>query len=166
MLAVKNIHVLVSCKDAEKLPEKLELYYDPGRPAAEIASDTKLVLPGGRVLLADARVDMILFGRRRRLDSVRELHGAVLGLYGPAEGNPAGVSRISFFAEDAAFNMELREDGSLSECAWHCMGPHWDFPGYKNPDGTRFRAPMYADQPWTKTDATWGFTRYSWDETH
>lgn len=164
MIAVKDVQVLVTCRDHGKIPDKLELYYAPGKPAAEVVPRDKFQLPGGRVLFADAGISMVDFGKKRPLDSVRELHGHVLGLL--SDGNPAGISRIAFMAEDAVFTMELREDGSLAECSWHCIGPYWDFPGYTGPDGTRFREPMYNDRPWTKTDDTWGFTRYSWEETH
>ena len=164
MLAVKDIQVLVTCKDPGKVPGKIELYHSPGRPAAQFASQNRLALPGNKVLFADAAVDVISFGRAKPVDSVRDMHGRVLGLV--TDGNPAGISRIAFLAEDATLALELREDGSLSECSWHCIGPYWDFPGYKNADGTRFRESMFKGQEWTKTEDTWGFTRYSWEETH
>lgn len=166
MLPVKNIQVMVTCNDPGLVPDVLELYYVPDKPAVEILSGNRLCLPGERVLFTDAAVNRILFGRKCQLDSVRELRGTVLGLYDLADGNPAGISRISFLSEDAVFTMELRDDGSMSECAWHHIGPHWDFPGYKNPDGTRYRQPMYKDAPWTDTGDPWGFTAYSWEETH
>lgn len=166
MLPVQNIQVLVACKDRSLVPGKLELYYAPGKPAFEVIPYTRTPLAGNRLLLSDAYVNDVESGTARPVDSVRELHGHVLGLHDLAAGNPAGIRRICFMAEDAVFTMELREDGSLSECSWHCLGPCWDFPGYTNPDGTRFRQPMYPDRPWTKTDDTWGFTKYSWEETH
>ena len=166
MLPVQNIQVFVACRDRDLVPGKLELYYAPGKPAFEVVPTARMPLAGNRLLLADAYVNELTFSGPRPIDSVRDLRGHVLGLHDPAAGNPAGIRRICFMAEDAAFTMELREDGSLSECSWHCLGPGWDFPGYVNPDGTRFRGSMYPDQAWTKTDDPWGFTKYSWEETH
>ena len=160
MLAVQDIHVIVTCGNYRRLPKILKLYRQPDEIAFEIRARKSIGIGQNRMLLLDAEIRNLLGPTPRPVESVRELNGNALGVYSLASWNPADVMRVAFYAEDATFVMEIAPDGSAMEVSWHHVAQGWDWPVYVNPDGTRFKEPPPPDPEATMAPPPYGFAKY------
>ena len=156
----REIHGIITCGNYKRLPREIKLYYSPKKADFQITSRKRMALGHDRMLFTGIEIvhtDGIHHGP---IQSLRELPRHVLGVLSEDFSNPAQISRIELYAEDATFVMELNPDGSLSECSYHFIGPGWDFPVYEQPDGKQ------PDLSYDRDNPTWGFTRYDPSETH
>lgn len=131
MLAVKDMHAIVTCARPNLFGNVFELRYGLGQPSFRVSAGKKTCLDKNRILLDKLDIKRLMPGPDGlAIDSIRHLKGHVLGLM----ENPASVSRIAFYGEDATFVAQIQPDGSILEASHHEIGPDWDFTIYTYED--------------------------------